>query len=60
MILCDTNIIIEIYRNNASIIADLKAIGQKNIAFSKKLELYTLNLKDFVFIENLKLFNPGK
>lgn len=34
MILCDTNILIEFYRNNASAIAELKKIGQSNIAVS--------------------------
>ena len=34
MILCDTNILIEFYRNNASVIAELKKIGQANIAVS--------------------------
>jgi tRNA(fMet)-specific endonuclease VapC len=34
MILCDTNIFIEIYRGNNSIIDILKTIGQHNIAVS--------------------------
>lgn len=34
MILCDTNIFIEIYRGNNSIIEVLKIIGQQNIAVS--------------------------
>lgn len=34
MILCDTNILIEFYRNNASVIAELKSIGQSNILIS--------------------------
>ncbi len=34
MILCDTNIFIEIYRGNNSIIDILKTIGQQNIAVS--------------------------
>jgi tRNA(fMet)-specific endonuclease VapC len=34
MILCDTNIFIEIYRNNAHIIESIKQIGQVNIAVS--------------------------
>lgn len=34
MILCDTDIIIELYRNNESIITELKKIGQENIAIS--------------------------
>ena len=122
MILVDTNILIEIYRNNTSIVESVKKIGQENIAVSditcaelyfgarnkkelqiiakdlKKLEilhlfaeisqkavalvekyalshklsipdaliaataiyydlpLYTLNTKDFVFIEGVKLY----
>lgn len=34
MILCDTNILIEIYRNNAEIISTVKQISQENIAVS--------------------------
>ena len=34
MILCDTNILIEIYRANAKIIESVKKIGQENIAVS--------------------------
>ncbi|MCB9267496.1 MAG: type II toxin-antitoxin system VapC family toxin [Lewinellaceae bacterium] len=34
MILCDTNILIEHYRRNLSVIAELKKIGQPNIAIS--------------------------
>jgi hypothetical protein len=34
MILCDTNIFIEIYRGNENVIDKLKAIGQENIAIS--------------------------
>ena len=34
MILCDTNILIEIYRDNAKIIEAVKQIGQENIAVS--------------------------
>jgi tRNA(fMet)-specific endonuclease VapC len=34
MILCDTNILIEIYRNNTQIIEVVKRIGQENIAVS--------------------------
>lgn len=123
MILCDTNILIEVYRDNGSIIQAIKQIGQENLAVSdvtcgelyfgarnKKelqaisadldklevlpvntfisslsvklvkdyslshklalpdaiigataiyhgLSLYTLNVKDFIFIENVKLFS---
>ncbi|MBK6949537.1 MAG: type II toxin-antitoxin system VapC family toxin [Haliscomenobacter sp.] len=34
MILCDTNILIEFYKNNASIVQELKNIGQGNICIS--------------------------
>jgi tRNA(fMet)-specific endonuclease VapC len=34
MILCDTNILIEIYRDNAKVIETVKQIGQENIAVS--------------------------
>lgn len=34
LILCDTNIIIEVYKENLSVIAFLEKIGQKNIAVS--------------------------
>lgn len=34
MILCDTDIIIELYRNNKHIITELKNIGEENIAIS--------------------------
>lgn len=34
IILCDTDVIIEFYRNNADIISELKTIGQQNIAVS--------------------------
>jgi len=34
MILCDTNILIELYRNNRTIIAAVEAIGQNNVAVS--------------------------
>lgn len=126
MILCDTNIFIEIYRNNKTIIQAIKQIGQENLAVSdvtcaelffgarnKKelqaiskdldkleilpintfvsamavklvkgfslshklalpdsiigataiyhnLELYTLNIKDFIFIEDVRLFSSKK
>ena len=124
MILCDTNILIEIYKGKPDIIRIIKNIGQKNIAISdvtcaelffgarnKKeltvirkdldkltvlpiqsnissiavklvekyalshkltfpdaliaataiyhdMELYTLNIKDFRFLDNVKLFKP--
>lgn len=34
MILCDTNILIEFYKNNPSIIQELRKIGQNQIAIS--------------------------
>jgi tRNA(fMet)-specific endonuclease VapC len=34
IVLCDTDVIIEFYRNNPNIIAELKKIGQQNIAVS--------------------------
>ncbi|MDR1723638.1 MAG: type II toxin-antitoxin system VapC family toxin [Tannerella sp.] len=127
MILCDTNILIEIYRENVDIISILKNISQSDsivisdvtkaemlvgarnkhemktlieelgritslpiqsqissfaikllshyylshgldfhdaliaaTAISYNIELYTLNVKDFAFISNIKLYNPDK
>jgi predicted nucleic acid-binding protein len=42
MILCDTNIIIEFYKNNSQIISGLRLVGQSNIAIGAvtKAELY--------------------
>ena len=34
MIVCDTNILIELYRNNTTIIAAIETIGQNNVAIS--------------------------
>lgn len=34
LVLCDTNILIEFYRNNARILTELRKIGQSNIAIS--------------------------
>lgn len=34
MILCDTNILIEFYKNNASVVSELKKIGTPNIGVS--------------------------
>jgi predicted nucleic acid-binding protein len=125
MILCDTNILIEFYKNNQQIVNELHRIGQNQLAISpitqaelyygalnkaelKKikqhlsllsiypldnsvstiflqlmenyspshkpsipdaliaatalvhnLELYTLNIKDFRFIEKIKLYQPA-
>ena len=62
MILCDTNILIEFYKNNAQITAVLRAIGPENLAISAvtAAELYygALNRKDFRYIPELKLFSP--
>jgi len=124
IVLCDTDVIIEFYKNNVHVISKLKAIGQENIlistitageliygAFNKKelkqiqkdlksltvldidektceifldimgkyalshnlslpdgfiaasaiatdIELFTLNLKDYKFIEGLKIYSP--
>jgi tRNA(fMet)-specific endonuclease VapC len=124
MILCDTNILIEFYKNNTAIIQELRQITSQNLAISiitraelyygamdknelkriqkhldllknisidrliseqfiqlmanyslshkltipdaliaatalaNDLELYTLNIKDFRFIENLRLYGP--
>ncbi len=123
VVLCDTDVIIEFYRNNSDIISELEKIGQHNIAIStitagellfgafnkqelkqiqtdienlivldidknscdkflhimgkyvlshklalpdgfiaasalvNNMELFTLNLKDYKFIEGLKLYN---
>ena len=123
MILCDTNILIEFYKNNNAIFQELRQIGSHNLTISvitraelyygainknelnriqkhldllqnipidrliseqfiqlmanyslshkltipdaliaatalvKDLELYTLNIKDFSFIENLRLYH---
>jgi len=55
VILCDTNILIEFYKNNNSVVSSLKKIGQNNIAISiitatelifgaiNKSELQTIN-----------------
>lgn len=34
LILCDTNILIEFYKNNSDIVNELRKIGQSNIAIS--------------------------
>ena len=87
MILCDTNIIIELYRNNINIVAAVKAIHQDNAAISDvtcaelekyclshnmdfhdaliaatslyhNLPLFTLNIKDFIYISGINLHHP--
>jgi tRNA(fMet)-specific endonuclease VapC len=42
MILCDTNILIEFYKNNTAIIQELCQIGSQNLAISviTRAELY--------------------
>lgn len=42
MILCDTNILIEFYKNNTAIIQELRQVGSQNLAISiiTKTELY--------------------
>jgi predicted nucleic acid-binding protein len=47
MILCDTNILIEVYRKNDALIAAT--------AIYHNIELFTLNIKDYIFISNIKL-----
>ena len=62
MLLCDTNIFIEVYRRNTTISAELEKIGHENIAIIAAtaiyyhIELFTLNVKDFKFIPNIKLY----
>ncbi len=34
LVLCDTNVLIEFYKNNSSVVDNLKKIGQSNIALS--------------------------
>ena len=42
MILCDSNILIELYRNNPNIVSVIKAVGQDNVSISDvtRAELY--------------------
>jgi predicted nucleic acid-binding protein len=42
MILCDTNILVEFYKNNSNIIKELRLIGQNNLAICviTQAELY--------------------
>lgn len=47
MVLCDTNIFMEIYKGNDKVIETFKKIGQNNVAISDK---------DFKFLENFKLY----
>jgi tRNA(fMet)-specific endonuclease VapC len=34
IVLCDTDVIIEFYKNNPAVISELKKIGQQNVAIS--------------------------
>jgi predicted nucleic acid-binding protein len=56
MILCDTNILIELYRYNAGIIAAVEAIGQDNVAVSDvtRAELFVgaLNKRELQILRN--------
>ncbi|MBK7869911.1 MAG: type II toxin-antitoxin system VapC family toxin [Saprospiraceae bacterium] len=66
LVLCDTNIIIEFYKNNPAIVAALHQIGQENIAISvitagellygalNKLELERIS-KDITHLHTLAL-----
>jgi tRNA(fMet)-specific endonuclease VapC len=55
IVLCDTDVIIGFYRNNPDIIAELKKIGQQNIAVSTvtagELIYGALNKKELVQIK---------
>ncbi|MEM9273760.1 MAG: type II toxin-antitoxin system VapC family toxin [Cyanobacteria bacterium P01_F01_bin.143] len=55
MILCDTNILIELYKNNPIIISELRKIGSKQIAISSitQAELYygALNKQELLKIK---------
>jgi len=57
MILADTNIFIEYYKNNLTICRILDSVAPQEIVASDVVcaEL-TLNRKDFAFIPNLKLY----
>jgi len=55
VVLCDTDVIIEFYRNNPTIISELKKIGQENIAVSTvtagELIYGALNKKELIQIK---------
>jgi len=63
MILCDTNIFIEAFKNNPSATETFRRIGFQNISLSAvtaichDMELLTYNVKDFKFIQGIKLFS---
>ena len=56
MILCDTNILIEFYKNNTAIIQELRQIGSQNLAISviTRAELYygAINKNELKRIQN--------
>ena len=56
MILCDTDIFIEAFKNNTSATGLLRRIGFQNIALSA---ITTLNIKDFRFIEGVRLYSKA-
>lgn len=55
MILCDTNILIEFYKNNHTVVQELRRIGQDSIAISiiTQAELYygALNKQELLSIQ---------
>lgn len=55
MILCDTNILIDLYRGNQKIVSLLKQIGEENIAISDitTAEIFfgARDRKDLIFLE---------
>lgn len=69
LVLCDTNIIIELYKNNAEIISTLRQIGQENIGISlvtagellygalNKQELNRIS-KDITHLKTLSIDEP--
>jgi hypothetical protein len=66
IIICDTNIIIEVFKRNLQTISLIERIGTDNLAISSItiMELYfgalnillTYNIKDFKFIKPLRLY----
>lgn len=56
MILCDTNIFIEVYKNNKTIISEMEKIGQENVATSQvsagELVFGALNKKELAAIRS--------
>ncbi len=55
VIICDTNILIELYKNNQTIISNLRKIGEENIAISSitagELIYGALNKKELQIIK---------